>query len=77
MGKVKFAGVETLKERIKVTYRVRIDGDRIYIKIDNGDIFEPISYKAELTASALLEYYNTIDIPVTLATTIIRGARDL
>ena len=67
----------SLKERIKVTYRVRIDGDRIYIKIDNGDIFEPISYKAELTASALLEYYNTIDIPVTLATTIIRGARDL
>ena len=52
----------SLKERIKVTYRVRIDGDRIYIKIDNGDIFEPISYKAELTASALLEYYNTIDI---------------
>ena len=49
----------------------------IYINIDNGDIFEPISYKAELSASAILEYYNTVDIPVSLATAIIRGAIDL
>ena len=69
--------VVSLRERIKVPFRVRIEGEKIYIKIDNGDIFEPISYKAELSASAILEYYNTIDIPVTLATTIIRGAVDL
>lgn len=67
----------TLRERIKVPYRLRIEGEKIYIKIDNGDIFEPITYKAELNASALLEYYNTIDIPVTMATTIIRAARDV
>lgn len=66
-----------LRERIKSNYRVRIEGDKIYIKIDNGDIFEPITYKAEISASALLEYYNTLDIPVTIATMIIRGAADL
>lgn len=69
--------IVSLRERIKVPFRIRIEGDRIYIKIDNGDIFEPISYKAELSASAILEYYNTIDIPVSLATVIIRGAIDL
>lgn len=69
--------IVALRERIKAQFRLRIDGDKLYIKINNGDIFEPISYKAELTASALLEYYNTIDIPVMLATTIIRGAKDL
>ena len=69
--------IVSLRERIKVPFRIRIEGDRIYIRIDNGDIFEPISYKAELSASAILEYYNTIDIPVTLAITIIRGAIDL
>ena len=66
-----------LKERIKVNFRVRIEGDKLYIKIDTGDIFEPISYKAELSATALLEYYNTVDIPVTLANTIIKGAAEL
>ena len=69
--------IVSLRERIKVPFRIRIEGDRLYIKIDNGDIFEPISYKAELSASAILEYYNTIDIPVSLATVIIRGAIDL
>lgn len=69
--------IVSLRERIKVPFRVRIEGDKIYIKIDNGDIFEPISYKAELSASAILEYYNTVDIPVSLATAIIRGAIDL
>lgn len=69
--------IVSLRERIKVPFRIRIEGDRLYIKIDNGDIFEPISYKAELSASAILEYYNTIDIPVSLATAIIRGAIDL
>ena len=66
-----------LKERIKVNFRVRIEGDKLYIKIDTGDIFEPISYKAELSATALLEYYNTVDIPVTLANIIIKGAAEL
>lgn len=69
--------IVSLRERIKVPFRVRIEGDKIYIKIDNGDIFEPISYKAELSASAILEYYNTVDIPVSLATVVIRGAIDL
>lgn len=68
--------IVALRERIKVPFRIRIEGEKIYIKIDNGDIFEPISYKAELSASAILEYYNTIDIPVSLATVIIRGAID-
>lgn len=69
--------IVSLKERIKVNFRVRIEGDKLYIKIDTGDIFEPITYKAELSATALLEYYNTVDIPVTLANIIIRGAADL
>ena len=66
-----------IKEKTKSPFRVKIEGSYIFIRISNGDIFEPISYEGKISPKAFMEYYNTLDVPMTIAEAIVDGSKEL
>ena len=66
-----------VKYRTKADFRVKIVDSRIFIRINNGDIFEPISYEGKITPKVFMEYYNTLDVPMTITEAIIDGSKVL